>query len=54
MNRCATATVAVLCLMPKLAAQSITLAEGLPGQLQIVNLPESNPNGPGTTVLDNG
>jgi hypothetical protein len=34
------------------AAQTITLAEGTAASLQIVSLPESNPNGPGTVVAN--
>lgn len=36
-----------------LPAQTLTLAEGAPGALQVVALAEANPNGPATTVLQN-
>jgi len=36
-----------------LGAQSITIAEGTPSSLSVVSVPESNPNAPGQTVVQN-
>lgn len=41
----------VLLMCAPAAAQTITLAEGTPSSLTIVTLPESNPNAPGSVVV---